>query len=244
MTGIRHLACLWTVVITLAGFGFCGDVSFVERLEGESAVVRCDMNPRRQPPFGLYLRRSWLRPVDVLFKYTKSDATVNESFRGRVSVSGDPSDFSVNVTISQLGPADTDRYTCEFMVERIGAEDEKIPGNTEVFLQVSPRDRCGCSSYPTLLYALSGAVGVLFLLLLLVGCVAAWKGKTRQGAKSRSQAPIYEEMIGVQSPSRKLPAHRLEEVESTEYKNCSLKRASPGNHYESPSGALFPRRDF
>ncbi|XP_016526786.1 cd7 antigen-like isoform X1 [Poecilia formosa] len=368
MTGIRHLACLWTVVITLAGFGFCGDVSFVERLEGESAVVRCDMKPRSQPPFGLYLRRSWLRPVDVLFKYTKSDATVNESFRGRVSVSGDPSDFSVNVTLSQLGAADTDRYTCEFMVERIGAEDEKIPGNTEVFLQVSPHaqssvdldliqtcsggsavlpcftpnsegsavegvvlnrqrgrapvevayhsqrrhtslfptervllssapgpggitfnvtllqlqpedsalyscqlllrgrpgsstslrgqvffisvqgDRCGCSSYPTLLYALSGAVGVLFLLLLLVGCVAAWKvsgrGKTRQGAKSRSQAPIYEEMIGVQSPSRKLPAHRLEEVESTEYKNCSLKRASPGNHYESPSGALFPRRDF
>ncbi|XP_032418752.1 cd7 antigen-like [Xiphophorus hellerii] len=356
MTGIRYLACLWTAVITLTGFVFCGDVSFVERLEGESVVVHCHMKPRGQPPFGLYLKRSWLRPVDVFFKYTKNDASVNESFKGRVSVSGDPSSYSANVTISQLRAADTDRYTCEFMVERMGAEDEKIQGNTEIFLQVSPDapssgdldliqtctgdsavlpcftpnseglavegvvlnrqrgrapvevayhsqrrhtslfptervqlssapgpggitfnvtllqlqsedsalyscqlllrgrpdsstslkgqvffisvqgDRCGCSSYPTLLYALSGAAGILFLLLLLVGCVVARKGKTRQDIKTHSQAPIYEEMIGMQSPSRKL-------TESSEYKNCPVKRASPGNHYESPSGALFPRRD-
>ncbi|KAM4750314.1 cd7 antigen-like [Anableps anableps] len=363
MTGIRYLACLWTAVITLTGFAFCGDVSFVERQEGESMLIRCHMEPRGKPPFGLYLRRSWLRPTEVFFKYTKNDASVNESFKDRVSVSGDPSDHSVNVTISQLRAADTDRYICEFMVEKVGSEDEKIQGNTEIFLQVSPDvpgstdmdliqtctggsavlpcytpnteglavegvilnrqrgrapvevayhsqqhhsslmptekvqlssapgpggitfnvtllqlqpedsaiyscqlllrgrpngrtslrgqvffisvqgDKCGCSSNPTLLYALSGAVGVLFLLLLVVGCVAVFKGKAQKSAKSHSQPPIYEEMIGVQSPTRKLASLRLEEVESSEYKNCPVKKASSGNHYESPSGALFPRRD-
>ncbi|MEQ2172642.1 hypothetical protein GOODEAATRI_023178 [Goodea atripinnis] len=69
------------------------------------------------------------------------------------------------------------------------------------------------------------------------------QGKASQRPKSQSQAPIYEEMIGVQSPSRKLATLRLEEVESSEYKNCPVKKASSGNRYESPSGALFPRTD-
>lgn len=40
---------------------------------------------------------------------------------------------------------------------------------------VSPAgDRCGCSSYPTLLYALSSGAALL-LLLLLAGCVVFYK---------------------------------------------------------------------
>uniref|UniRef100_A0A3Q2U0X9 Ig-like domain-containing protein n=1 Tax=Fundulus heteroclitus TaxID=8078 RepID=A0A3Q2U0X9_FUNHE len=115
----------------------CGEVSLVERPDGGSVLVRCHMQPRDKPPYGLYLRRTWLHPAQVFFKYTKNDASVNESFKDRVSISGDPSDHSVNVTISQLQPADTDRYTCEFMVERIGSEDEKIQGNTQIFLLVT-----------------------------------------------------------------------------------------------------------
>lgn len=64
----------------------------------------------------------------------------------------------------------------------------------------------------------------------------------RQSSK-KSQAPIYEEMVGVKSPTRKLPPNMLEEAESCEYKNYQLKKSCPENHYESPSGALFPRHD-
>ncbi|KAM4594309.1 cd7 antigen-like [Fundulus diaphanus] len=357
MTGIQCLAWLWLVVITQTGFACCGEVSLVERPDGGSVLVRCHMEPRDKPPYGLYLRRTWLHPTQVFFMYTKNDASVNESLKDRVSISGDPSDHSVNVTISQLQPADTDRYTCEFMVERIGSEDEKIQGNTQIFLLVTSDalnsvdmdlietcaggsaelpchtpnseglamegviltrqrgrapvevayhsqrrhsslfpaeriqlstapgpggitfnvtllqlqaedsavyscqlllrgrpdsrpslrgavffisvegERCSCSSYPTLLYALSGAVGFL-LLLLLVGCVMVFKGK----AKSHPQAPIYEEMVGVPSPSRKLVPLHLQEVEPSEYKNCPAKKAGSSNHYENPSGSLFPRR--
>ncbi|MEQ2214579.1 hypothetical protein XENOCAPTIV_013001, partial [Xenoophorus captivus] len=116
---------------------FCGEVLFVERLEGQSVLVPCHMEPKGSlRPFGLYLRRSWLRPTEVFFKYTQNDPSVNESFRDRVTVSGDPSDHAVNVTISQLRAADTDRYICEFMVERVGSVDEKIQGSTETFLHV------------------------------------------------------------------------------------------------------------
>ncbi|XP_038129443.1 uncharacterized protein LOC119775518 [Cyprinodon tularosa] len=361
MAGIFYLAFLWTAFITQTGFVLCGEVSFVERLEGESVFIRCHMEPRGPRPYGLYLKRTWIRSGEVFFKYTENDPSVNESFKERVSISGDPSDYSVNVSISQLRAADTDRYTCEFVVERVGSEDQRIQGNAEIFLrvisdapgsvdidliqtctggsavlpchtpnseglavegvilkrqagrapvevayhsqqhqsslfptqrvqlvsapgpsglafnltllQLQPEDsalyscqlllrgrsdrstslrgavfflsveanRCVCSSYPTLLYALSGAVGVLILLLILVGCVALSKGKARQSPKSNSPAPIYEEMIG--SPRRKLAPLQLEDVESSEYKNCPLKRSSPGNHYESPTGALFPSRD-
>lgn len=100
-------------------------------------LLCCHMEPRDKPSYGLYLKRSWLRPGNVFFRYTNNDPSVNDSFKGRVSVRGDPSDHSVNVTISQLTAADTDRYTCEFMLERVGSEDEKIQGNSEVFLHVS-----------------------------------------------------------------------------------------------------------
>uniref|UniRef100_A0A3B5MD02 Immunoglobulin V-set domain-containing protein n=1 Tax=Xiphophorus couchianus TaxID=32473 RepID=A0A3B5MD02_9TELE len=145
-------------------WGVCGEIWFIAA--------------RKHTEFDFFKKIFFTLQLDCRVKltrtYTKNDASVNESFKGRVSVSGDPSSYSANVTISQLRAADTDRYTCEFMVERMGAEDEKIQGNTEIFLQVSSGE-CGCSSYPMLLYALSGAAGILFLLLLLVGCVVARK---------------------------------------------------------------------
>ncbi|XP_047433444.1 cd7 antigen-like [Mugil cephalus] len=363
MTGTKYLACLWTVVITQAGF-VCGDIQFLERHEGESVVLPCVVEKRSTPPFGVYLKRSWLRPGEVLFHYTKSKFQVNNSSdKNRTSVDGDPSLHSVNVTISQLRVRDTDRYYCEFLVENPSSEDEKIQGTTEFFLFVNPDapgsvdmelvetcaggsavlpclpshgeglapvegvsvkrqrgmapvevlydwkrhsssnpssssqfhlsstpspggivfkltvqqlqpedsglyscqlfhsgspdvstslgrhvvfvsvqgDRCGCSSYPTLLYTLSSAV-VLLLLLLLAAFVAIYKCKATRKVKSRPQAPIYEEMVGVAPHSRKLGPSHLEEAESSEYRNCPMKKSCPDNYYESPSGALRLKR--
>lgn len=69
------------------------------------------------------------------------------------------------------------------------------------------------------------------------------QGKARRSVKSHPQAPIYEEMVGVKSTSRKLAPRHLEEMESSEYRNCPVKKSCPDNHYESPSGALCPRRE-
>lgn len=110
---------------------------FVERFEGDSALLPCVVQRRDPPPFGLYLRRSWLRPSDVLFMYQMSQFIVNnDGDRDRISVAGDPSDHALNVTISQLRVGDTDQYDCEFVVENPLSEDLRLPADTKFFLLV------------------------------------------------------------------------------------------------------------
>lgn len=360
------LASLWIVIITQTGFVH-SDIRFIERHEGESVVLPCAVDERKPSPFAFYLKRRWLDPRTVLFKHTGSEFHLdNNADINRTSVSGDPKLHSLNVTISQLRAADTDRYYCEFVVENDVSEDIHIEGKTEFFLlvtadapgsvdmelvqacsggsavlpclppngdgsavegvslkrrradspvevlyhskqhrssssgsqfsadrvrlstapgpsgityqltlqQLQPDDsalyscqlllrgrpdsstslgrrvfsvsvqgdQCGCSSYSSLLYALSSAVAVL-LLLLLVGFVLFYKGKARRSVKSHPQAPIYEEMTGMQPVNRKAASHRLEEMESSEYRNCPVTKSCPENYYESPKGGLFPKRE-
>ncbi|KAG7486804.1 hypothetical protein JOB18_039028 [Solea senegalensis] len=374
MTGVQILACFWTLLLAQSGF-VCSDIQFLERHEGESVVLPCAVEQRNLPPFGVYLKRSWLQPTNVLFMYTKSDSVVeNDADQHRVSVSGDPSSHALNVTISELRVSDTDRYHCEFYFNNPSSEDDRIRGNTEFFLLVTadapgsldiglvetcaggsaalpclppngeglavegvslkrqrgkapvellyhskghrgispstssssssssasqfPTERvqlssapspggitynltlqqlqpeesglyscqllvhgrsetistlgrqvffvsvqghhCSCSSYTTLLYAVSSAAALL-LVSILIGLVVMYKGKARHRVKSHHQAPIYEEMVGVKPPSRKTAPHHLEETESSEYRNCHVKKSCHENHYESPSGALFSR---
>ncbi|XP_023134276.2 uncharacterized protein LOC111574091 [Amphiprion ocellaris] len=371
MTGVWGLASLWIAVITQTGF-VCSDMRFIERHEGESVVLPCVADERKPSPFGVYLRRRWLDPRKVLFKHTGSEFVLgNNADKNRTSVSGDPNLHSLNVTISQLRAADTDRYYCEFVVGNDASEDQFIEGKTEFLLlvtadapgsvdmelvetcsggsavlpclpphgegsavegvslkrqrarspvevlyhskqhhsssssssssvshfsadrvhlstapgpsgityqltlqQLQPDDsalyscqlllrgrpdgsaslgrrvffvsvqgdQCGCSSYSSLLYALSSAVAVLLLLLLLAGCVLIYKGKARRGVKSHPQAPIYEEMTGMQPLSRKAASHRLEEMESSEYRNCPVTKSCPENYYERPTGGLCPKK--
>ncbi|KAK5865939.1 hypothetical protein PBY51_020169 [Eleginops maclovinus] len=365
MKGIQYLTFIGTLLITQTGY-VCSDTEFLERNEGGFVVFPCVVQQSIPPPFGIYLKRSWLNPSEVLFMHTMTEFTVeNNDEKKRISVSGDPSTHSLNVTISQLSASDTDRYFCEFVVEQPASEDTKIRGKTDFFLLVKgdapgsvdiglvetcsggsailpclpphgeamavegvslkrqrgrgpveelynskrqhgssplassfpvervqlssapgprgltynltlqkmqPDDsalyscqlllqggpytstslgrkvfflsvqggQCGCSQYSNLIYALSSAVLVL-LLLLLLGFVVIYKSKARRNVKSHPQAPIYEEMTGMQNVSRKLPPCNLEEMEPSEYTNCSVKKSCPENHYESPRGALCPR---
>ncbi|XP_034059227.1 uncharacterized protein LOC117537924 isoform X2 [Gymnodraco acuticeps] len=238
MKGIQYLAFLGTLFITQTGF-VCSDMEFLERNEGGSVVFPCEVEQRNPSPYGVYLKRSWLNQIEVLFQFTKTDFTVEEMYdKKRISVSGDPSTHSLNVTISQLSASDTDRYYCEFVVDNPSSEDIIIRGKTEFFLLVKAGGQCGCSRYSILLYALSSAVVVL-LFLLLLGFVVISKSKARRSVRSHPQAPIYEEMTG----SRKQAPRNLEEMEPSEYTNCSVKKSCPQNHYESPRGTLCPRTE-
>ncbi|XP_026216351.1 cd7 antigen-like [Anabas testudineus] len=371
MTGIQYLAFVWTLFIIHTGFAF-GDIQFLERHEGESVVLPCVVEQKNPSPFGVYLKRGWLHPGEVLFMHTKSEFTpYNSDDTNRTSVSGDPSNHSVKVTLSLLRVSDTDRYYCEFVVNNPNSEDEHIRGMTEFFLlvkadapgsvdiefietcvggsavlpcvpsqgegsavqgvsvkrrrgrapvevvyhsnphhssssssppsisslfpagkvqlslapspggitcnvtlqQLQPDDsalyscqlhmhgrsdsstalgrrvffvsvqgeECGCSGYSTLLFALFSAV-VVFI-VVLIGVMVIYKCKARRSVKSRPAAPIYEEMTGVQPLRCKLPPNHLEETESSEYRNCKVKKPYPENHYECPTGALRPRTE-
>lgn len=101
-------------------------------------LLPCEVEQTDPPPYGVYLKRSWLRPGEVLFMYTKSDFSVdNDDDKQRTSVSGDPSSRAVNVTISGLRAADTDRYNCEFVVAKPSSEDLRLRGKTDFFLLVT-----------------------------------------------------------------------------------------------------------
>lgn len=114
-----------------------GEPIFLEGREGDSVVLPCQLEPRSPPPFGVYLKRKWLSHAEVLFMHTGSDFTVGrDEDRARIAVSGDPHSLAVNVTLSQLTAADTDRYFCEFLVEVPFSEDLKLPGTNEFFLLV------------------------------------------------------------------------------------------------------------
>uniref|UniRef100_A0A3Q0R9V0 Immunoglobulin V-set domain-containing protein n=1 Tax=Amphilophus citrinellus TaxID=61819 RepID=A0A3Q0R9V0_AMPCI len=119
----------------------CNDIHFLKRHEGESVVLPCETEPGNPEPFGVYLKRDWLHPTEVLFMYTKEEFKVcNDADKNRTSVSGDPSLHLLNVTISQLKASDTDRYYCEFVVENCSSKDNKIPGKMKFFLLVGAGD--------------------------------------------------------------------------------------------------------
>uniref|UniRef100_A0A3Q3EXP6 Uncharacterized LOC109994140 n=1 Tax=Labrus bergylta TaxID=56723 RepID=A0A3Q3EXP6_9LABR len=239
MSEVKNLACFYTLLFVLTG---CvrADLHFLDRNEGESVVFSCVVEKRNPPPYGVYLQRRFLQTSEVLFMYTKSDFSTNNSYdKNRTSVSGDPSSYALNVTITQLRVSDTDRYVCEFLVPVPSSEDLHLKGNDEFVLVVKATE-CGCSGYSTLLYALSAAVAVLLLLVFLIGCVVFHRGKARRSVKSHPQVPIYEEMAGVHADSQKLAPYHLEETSSSENKIGHMKRSCPENHYERPSGC--PRR--
>lgn len=111
----------------------CSDIQFLERNEGESVVLPCVVDQRNPSPFGVYLKRNWLKTSEVLFMHTGNDVSADN----RISVSGDPSSHSLNVTISQLSASDTDRYYCEFVANNPLGEDDRKQGKTEFFLLVN-----------------------------------------------------------------------------------------------------------
>ncbi|XP_029907937.1 cd7 antigen-like isoform X2 [Myripristis murdjan] len=360
MMGMQYLACVCALFITQNTL-VCGEIQFLERYVGESVVFPCVFEETEDLPFAVSLKRSWLNPGNVLFKLSNENFSPhNTDDDKRLSVSGDPSSSWLNVTMSELRPSDTDRYYCEFLVEKFPV-DREVRGKTEFFLyvttdspgsaevvqvetcaggsavlpcldphgegsavegvslkrqkgrapvevlynskqhdsastfpperlhlstmpsrsgmtynmtllQLQPEDsafyscqlllpsrpdsstglgrrvffvsvqggQCGCSSYTTLLYALSSAVAVLFL--LLIGFVVIYRGKARHSVKPQAQAPIYEEMVGVKPLSpKKAPCH-LEEMDVSAYSNCLVK-SRPENHYESSNGGYHAEEE-
>uniref|UniRef100_A0A3B4T482 Ig-like domain-containing protein n=1 Tax=Seriola dumerili TaxID=41447 RepID=A0A3B4T482_SERDU len=221
------------------------EIEFLEKREGESVVLPCGVEPRNPSPIAVYLKRSWLRPVDVLFMYTQYEFTVtNDDDKNRITVSGDPSSHSLNVTISQLTADDTDRYYCEFVVANLVSEDLHVYGRTEFFLLVKAGECFFFSCHPTHtfhLYEIKSVCSFCLFTDLFSFCLDDCQGKAHHSVKLHPQAPIYEVMTGLQPLSQKLASHHLEEIEFSEYRNCTVKKSCPENHYESPSGPLCSR---
>ncbi|XP_040893298.1 cd7 antigen-like [Toxotes jaculatrix] len=225
------------------------DIGLVETCAGGSAVLPC------HPPNGEGLavegvslkRQKSLAPVEILYHSKRqygssppSSSSPSSQFtseRVQLSSAPGPGGITYNLTLRQLQPEDSALYSCQLLVSG-RAETIASLGRRVFFVSVQGR-HCSCFDYSTLLYTVSAAVAVL-LVFALIGLVKFYKGK-KKSVKSQGHAPIYEEMSGLQPPRRKLAPCHLEEMESSEYRNCPVKKSCTENHYESPSGALSPR---
>ncbi|XP_042369696.1 uncharacterized protein LOC121963480 [Plectropomus leopardus] len=223
------------------------NIGLVKTCSGGSAVLPCFPHGEALVVEGVSLKRQRGRePVEVLYhsKRHHSGSTPSSSSshfpveRVQLSSAPGPNGITYNLTLRQLQADDSALYSCQLLVH--GGSDSSTSLGRQVFFVSVQGGQCGCSNYSTLLYALSSAV-VILLLLLLLGFVVIYKGKARRSVKSHPQAPIYEEMTGVQPVCRKLAPNHLEEMEFSEYRNCPVKKSCPENHYESPRGALNPQ---
>ncbi|XP_034542885.1 cd7 antigen-like [Notolabrus celidotus] len=223
------------------------DIGSVETCAGGSAVLPC-LPPQGEALAveGVCLKRQRNRwaPVELLYHSKRHSSNMPSSSSSRfpderfqLSLAPSPGGITYNLTLLQLQPEDSGLYSCTLLLR--GSPDRSTDLGRNVFF-VSVQGQCGCSGYSSLLYTLSAAVTIL-VLFLFIGCLLFHKGKARRNVKARPHAPIYEEMSGVKTESRKLAPCHLEEMDSSEYKNCHVKKSCPENHYERPSGSLYPR---
>lgn len=213
----------------------------VETCAGGSAVLPC------LPPGGEGLavegvslkRQRGQAAVEVLYHSKRHHSSSHPSHSSsqfpvekvHLSSAPGPGGITYNLTLQQLQPDDSGLYSCQLLLR--GRPDSSTRLGRQAVLVSVQGGQCSCSSYSSLLYALSSAVAIL-LLFLLLAFVVIYKGKSRRSVKSHPQAPIYEEMTGLQAASRKLGPLHLEETQSSEYRNCPVKKSCSENYYESP----------
>lgn len=221
------------------------DIGFVETCAGGSAVLPC-VPPRggSMAVEGVILKRKKgpRAPVEVLYnsKHLHQRSPPLSQFpkeRVQLSLVSSAGGMTYNLTLLQLQPEDSALYSCTLLLH--GLPDSSTGLGQQVVL-VSVQEECSCSSYSSLLYALSAAAAIL-LFALLIGCALFNRGRAGSSVKSHPQAsPIYEEMTGMHADRQKLAPNHLEEMDSSVYKNCNTKKSCPENHYERPSRS--PRR--
>uniref|UniRef100_A0A3B4AK58 Immunoglobulin V-set domain-containing protein n=1 Tax=Periophthalmus magnuspinnatus TaxID=409849 RepID=A0A3B4AK58_9GOBI len=200
-------------------------------------VLSCRVDHTSTPPFGVYLKRSRLRPGDVLFKYEDEDVSVRDGeYHNRTSVTGDPKIHEVNVTIRDLRPTDTDQYHCEFNFNNPTSEDTVQRGTTEYFIYVR-----GGETHNTTQHTTHNIQHTTYNTQHTTQHTTYNTQHTTSKA-TPNPAPIYEEMTGLKPKSPKRSRGFGDELPwASEYRNITPKderEPRPENHYESPNGAI------
>uniref|UniRef100_A0A2K6SVI7 CD7 molecule n=1 Tax=Saimiri boliviensis boliviensis TaxID=39432 RepID=A0A2K6SVI7_SAIBB len=148
---------------------------------------------------GIYLKRLWPQPTDIIYYEDGVMPTVNTLFRDRVNFSG--SQDKLTITLQRLQPADTGTYICEGLTE---THVFRPPQGTLVLVTELSQGAHRCPEAPPTASALPAALMVVSFLLGLglgVACVLArtqMKKVCSSRDKDSAACGVYEDM----SPSR------------------------------------------
>ncbi|XP_056136625.1 cd7 antigen-like [Lampris incognitus] len=225
-----------------------GDVEHVETCAGGSAVLPClPLYGGGSAVEGVSLKRQkGLAPVQLLYnsKHHHSSSSSSSSpssttlppERIQLSTVAGLTGMIYNLTLLQLQPEDSAFYSCQLLVP--GRPDSAALGSHVFFVSVQGGE-CGCSSYIILLYAVSSAVALLFI--LLIALLMLKRDTACPRVKPQPQLAIYEEMVGVHPRNLKKSVGQtgnlhLEEAATNAYSH-SFTKSSTENDY---AGAFSP----
>ncbi|XP_066560409.1 cd7 antigen-like [Amia ocellicauda] len=204
------------------------DVVYLESREGGSVVLHFVSQNGNDSPTGFYLRRKHPGPVfEMLFlDADTADSTVESWYSGRLKIAGKLSSNKLNVTISDLRHNDSGLYVCDFLYEAV-THYRNVSGKNDFVVFVKRTENLRCSSYPTLLFSISGAVGLLLVIVVVlctIQCTKLWCK-----AKPKANDVVYEDMGRLQPAGKRIP-HGFAELSHLEEKETS---APLNNTYES-----------
>ncbi|XP_034784449.1 uncharacterized protein LOC117974103 [Acipenser ruthenus] len=175
---------------------------YLEKHEGQSAVLSCFTDHSEGHIAGFYLKRKWRTALEVLFQSVEGSSGASSLYKDRFHIQGDLNTHWLNITILNLRHNDTDLYSCEFLYD-MGSHKTTKTKTYFIFVDDNgTREQCSsteisqpCSDYSTLLFAISGAVALFLILITLMLCVKFAQRCCRP--QPPAPVPIYEVMTGL-----------------------------------------------
>ncbi|KAF4080306.1 hypothetical protein AMELA_G00168890 [Ameiurus melas] len=191
----RHQVFVYLITFLSTAFG---NVVYFHALRNSSIEFSCVPPEMSKTLFAFSLTREWLEKREVLYHNFRTEPTVQDiTFKDRISEQTEPTNRSVNVSITHLQGYDTDIYVCIFHYDKATGF-KNLSGNKFVlYVKDYHIEKCSCYSYTPLLFSLSAAAGLLFLIILILTAVHCMKPSRGHQIKPQLSFPIYEEMNGV-----------------------------------------------
>ncbi|KAK1163661.1 hypothetical protein AOXY_G15508 [Acipenser oxyrinchus oxyrinchus] len=203
-----RLTCWVFLVLTSRSMFDRGSVSasqepvYLEKHEGQSAVLSCVTDYSKDLIAGFYLRRKWRAALEVLFYSVEGSSEASSLYKDRFHIQGDLKKQWLNITILNLRHNDTDLYSCEFLYD-MGSYEKTKTKTYFIFVDDNcTREQCSsteisqpCADYSTLLFAISGAVALFLILITLMLCVKFAQRCCHP--QPPAPVPIYEVMTGL-----------------------------------------------
>ncbi|XP_062852639.1 cd7 antigen-like [Trichomycterus rosablanca] len=201
-----QIITLWFLISTSTAI--LDDVVFLNMQCNSSVQFSCTYPDESNiKPFAFTLQRQWVNPEDVFYLHFGLKPRVsNPKLEGRIFVQHDTSNQRVNVTINDLQSYDIDLYICKFHYDLQSNFHSHVSKNMfflfvrDFSLLSSEATDCSRSNHEPLLFALSAAAGLLFIILLILA--AAYRSR-RNKPSPQLTVPIYEEMSGAREKLKK-----------------------------------------
>ncbi|XP_018617383.1 cd7 antigen-like isoform X2 [Scleropages formosus] len=212
-------------------------VEYLKRYKGEAVHFFCESEHRTEAPIGFYLKLKSPEPEkELMFVSPLNPAVHNPAFEGRIETRGDLREQRLNVTLKALREDDSGFYACEF-IYGASPRDRSVAGRPTYFLFVEGTEvNCNCSRYSFLLYAISAATGLFFIIIIGLGFALCCKACHHE--RPQNPHPIYEEMSGLKPNKEKGPQGHLDLLHLEEMHSSVIDkprcRLSQENYYVSP----------